>query len=57
MAKAVKAGVERFTFHDLWATSASDQGLVSATERLGHTNAAVTKLVYVRKPTKVKTLR
>jgi integrase len=57
MAKAVKADVERFTFHDLRAKSASDDELASASARLGHTSQAITKRVYVRKPTKVKPLR
>lgn len=53
-----KKQIERpFTFHDLRAKSASDDELAVASERLGHTSQALTKRVYVRKPTKVKPLR
>ena len=57
MAKAVEAGIERFTFHYLRAKSASDDELAAASERLGHTSQAITKRVYVRKPIRVKPLR
>ena len=38
-----KTGVERFTFHDIRAKSASDDTLEAATERLGHNSAKVTE--------------
>lgn len=57
MEKGINAGVERFTFHDIRAKSASDDELASASERLGHTSQAMTKRVYIRKPTRVKPLR
>jgi integrase len=57
--KALEKGVinQRFTFHDIRAKSASDDVLAAASERLGHSSQAMTKRVYVRKPTRVKPLR
>lgn len=58
MAKAVKAGVERFTFHDLRAKSLSDaQTLGDATARAGHADARITARVYRRRPEKVLPLK
>lgn len=58
MTKAVKAGIERFTFHDLRAKSGSDEDqLATASERLGHESQAITRRVYRRKPTVVTPLR
>ena len=57
MAKAVEAGVERFTFHDLRAKSLSDAGsLQEAATRGGHADPRVTARVYRRLPERVKTL-
>lgn len=50
MAKVVKAGVERFTEHDLRAKVATDSpDLETARKRLGHKSAATTRGVYDRK--------
>lgn len=60
MTKAVKqkAIVERFTYHDLRALSAtSSVTSEAASERLGHSSVEMTKRVYIRKPTKVTPLR
>lgn len=48
---------EPFQFRDLRAKSASDDVLEAATERLGHSDAAITNRVYRRKPVKVRPLR
>ena len=58
MKKAVKTGIESFTFHDLRAKSASDTVDVNeASARLGHTSMATTQRIYMRVPIKVKPLR
>jgi len=58
MKKAVEGGVEHFTFNDIRAKSASDSStLAEASERLGHSNTAITKSVYWRKATTVKPLK
>jgi len=58
MRKAVKTGVEPFTFHDLRAKSASDTADINeASARLGHTSVAMTQRVYVRAPRKVRPLK
>jgi integrase len=58
MAKYVKQGGKRFTFHDLRAKSASDSETIQAAyERLGHTSMAMTRGVYDRGERKVKPLR
>jgi integrase len=58
MAKFVKAGGLRFTFHDLRAKSASDAVTIQdAFERLGHTSMAMTRGVYDRGVRKVKPLK
>lgn len=58
MDKAVKAGIPRFTFHDLRAKSGSDEKeLAAASERLGHGSQAITRQVYRRKPAIVAPLR
>lgn len=58
MDKAVKAGIERFTFHDIRAKSGSDEKeLAAASERLGHGSQQITKQVYRRKPALVAPLR
>ena len=58
MRKAVAAGVEKFTFHDLRRKSASDSETVSAAqERLGHADQSTTRRFYVAKPVKVTPLR
>ncbi len=57
MGKAVEKGIDRFTFHDLRAKSASDDSLAAASDRLGHTNREITRRVYRRKPEKVRPLR
>lgn len=57
MGRAVAAGVERFTFHDLRAKSLSDAGsLQEAATRGGHADARVTARVYRRLPERVTTL-
>lgn len=58
MRKAVNSGVEKFTFHDIRAKSASDSAsLQEASKRLGHTSTAITDRVYMRVPYRVKPLR
>jgi integrase len=58
MARAVKAGVERFTEHDLRAKAASDAGsLEHARALLAHADSRITEKVYRRKPERVKPLR
>ncbi len=58
MQKAVEAGIESFTFHDLRAKSASDTiDIQQASARLGHSSTSITKRVYMRAPQKVKPLR
>jgi integrase len=58
MAKHVKAGGERFTFHDLRAKSVSDsKTLEQAFERAGHTTMAMTRGVYDRNYRKVTPLK
>ncbi len=58
MRKAQKNGIEKFTFHDIRAKSASDSAsLREASERLGHTSMAMTDRVYMRTARKVKPLR
>lgn len=58
MRKAVKAGIERFTFHDIRAKNASDSAsLTEASERLGHSSTALTRKTYYRKAMQVKPLR
>lgn len=58
MRKHVRAGGERFTFHDLRAKSGSDSETIQAAyERLGHTSQAMTRRVYDRGVRKVKPLR
>jgi integrase len=49
---------EPFAFNDIRSKSASDtKNLQEASERLGHTNTAVTLKHYIRKPRRVKPLR
>lgn len=51
MKKAKAAGMETFHFHDLRAKSASDAGSdQEAADRLSHTDPALTRRVYRRKP-------
>ena len=58
MRKAQTNGVEKFTFHDIRAKSASDSAsLQEASERLGHTSTAITDRVYMRVPHRVKPLK
>src|SRR5262249_29304901 len=58
MNKYVKAGGERFTFHDLRAKSVSDsETLEKAFERAGHTTMAMTRGVYDRNYRKVTPLK
>lgn len=58
MAKAVQAGVQRFTFHDLRAKCASDkERLEDAQALLGHSSMATTKSVYKRNLTRARPLR
>ena len=58
MRKAQKNGIEKFTFHDIRAKSASDSAsLQEASERLGHTSMAITDRVYMRVPHRVKPLK
>lgn len=54
----LRAGVERFCFHDIRAKSASDtQDIAAAAARLGHASPEITRRVYVRSPQKVRPLR
>lgn len=58
--KALEIGVikESFTFHDIRAKSATDTICEQeASNRLGHSNIATTRKVYLRKATKVKPLK
>ena len=55
MAKAVKAGVERFTFHDLRAKAGSESD--NPTELLAHDDPRTTNRVYRRKPRRVRPVR
>ena len=59
MVKATQNGLEqRFNSHDIRAKSATDGAdLVASSERHGHSSPAITKRVYMRKPTRVKPLR
>lgn len=58
MRKAQKNGIEKFTFHDIRAKTASDStSLQEASERLGHTSMAITDRVYMRVPHRVKPLK
>lgn len=58
MEKAVKAGVERFSFQDIRAKSATDDDdAARASARLGHSTVEITRRVYIRKPSKVSPLR
>ena len=58
MAKAVAAGVPRFTEHDLRAFTAGESTtLAEAQQRLGHASPEVTRRVYRRRPEKVAPLR
>ena len=58
MRKAMKQGIERFTFQDIRAKSASDsESLQAASERLGHTSMEITDRIYMRVPHRVKPLR
>ena len=46
MRRAEKIGIDKFTFHDIRAKSASDStSLEEAPERLGHTSTAITDRV------------
>ena len=58
MRKAQQNGIEKFTFHDIRAKSASDSAsLQEASERLGHTSMEVTNRIYMRVPHRVKPLK
>ena len=58
MRKAQKNGIQKFTFNDIRAKSASDSAsLQEASERLGHTSMAITDRVYMRVPYRVKPLK
>ena len=58
MAKVVKAGIERFTEHDLRAKVASDTTLERAKELLGHADSStVTEKVYRRKAQRIKPVK
>lgn len=57
MRKATEKGIERFQFRDLRAKSASDDSLINASDRLGHSSTEITQRVYMRTPRKVKPLR
>jgi integrase len=46
--------LERFTFHDLRAKSASDDELGAATERLAHDDPRTTQKIYRRKPRRAR---
>lgn len=50
MAKAVEAGIPRFTEHDLRAKVASDTDLAHAQQLMDHTTSSITKRVYRRAP-------
>lgn len=55
--RAKLKGLKRpFRFHDLRAKSASDDALLAASERLGHSSTAITDRVYMRAPRRVKPL-
>jgi integrase len=55
LAKAVQAGVERFTFHDLRAEAASDKGTIEeAAAPFGHGSSETTKRIYKRNLTRAK---
>jgi len=55
MTKAVKTGMERFTFHDLRAKAGSEAD--NPTELLGHDDPKTTNRVYRRKPRRVRPVR
>ena len=58
MRKAVKTGIEPFTFHDLRAKSASDTvDINEASARLGHSSVSITQRIYVRAPRRVRPLK
>ena len=58
MTKHVKAGGDRFTFHDLRRKSANDsKTLKEAQERLGHADEATTRRFYFSRPVTVRPLR
>ncbi len=58
MNKAAKKGIQKFTFHDIRAKSASDsESLQEASARLGHTSTAITDRVYMRVPYRVRPLK
>jgi len=59
MVKAMQQGLEeRFHCHDIRAKSATDgENLKARSERLGHSSPAITKRIYMRKPTRVNPLR
>jgi len=55
MAKHVKAGGQRFSFHDLRSVSAEGAGTAEeARDRLGHASVETTKRHYLRGPVKAK---
>lgn len=54
MAKHVKAGGQRFTFHDLRSVAASEGTLEEARDRLGHATADTTQRFYRRGPQRGK---
>jgi integrase len=57
-AKAEGVEFERFHFHDIRALSITEtEDLVEASERAGHSSTEITKRVYRRKASKVKSLR
>lgn len=56
--KAQNCGIEKFTFHDIRAKSASDSAsLQEASARLGHSSLAITDRVYMRVPYRVRPLK
>lgn len=58
MRKWVRAGHDRFTFHDIRAKSASDSATIEAAyQRLGHTSMSMTRRVYDRAEREVEPLR
>lgn len=58
MTRYVASGGLRFTEHDLRAKVASDsENIQDAQARLGHTDASITRRVYVRKPQSVEVLK
>ena len=58
MKKAQKNGIEKFTFQDIRAKSASDtESIQEASDRLGHSSVSITKRVYIRAPRRVKPLK